>query len=105
MMHARHVSYTLKPNRRADFIKLFEKDIVPLLQKQNGFTDVITFVSPDSKTCIAISLWERKENAETFGREVFPHALKSLAGLFEGTPEVRDYEVAVSTFPKVATTH
>lgn len=104
-MHARHVSYALKSNRREDFIKAFEKDILPLLQRQNGFADVITFVSPDNKTCIAISLWERKESAEAFGREVYPHALKSLAGLFEGTPEVRNYEVAVSTFPKTATTH
>ena len=105
MTYARHVAYALKPNRRADFIKVFENEIVPLLQRQNGFADLITFVSPDGKSCIAISLWERKEYAEAFGREVFPKALTSLAGLFEGTPEVRNYEVAVSTFPKVATTH
>ena len=50
-------------------------------------------------------MWERKEYAEAFGREVYPKALTSLAGLFEGTPEVRNYEVAVSTFPRIATTH
>lgn len=105
MMYARHVTYTLKPNRREDFIKVFEKDIVPLLQKQNGFSDVITFISPDGKSLIAISLWERKENADAFGREIFPGALKSLTGLYEGTPEVRVYDVATSTFPKVAATH
>ena len=105
MMHARHVSYALAPDRGEDFIKALERDILPLLQRQNGFTDLITFVSPDGKTSIAISLWERKENADAFGREVFPQALKSLAGLFEGTPEVRDYEVAIATFPKVATAH
>ena len=104
-MHARHVSYALRPGRREDFIQAFERDIVPLLKGQNGFADVITFVSQDGKACIAISLWERKEDAETFGREVYPEALQIVAGLFEGTPEVRDYEVAVSTFPKVATTH
>ena len=104
-MHARHVSYILKPDRREDFFKAFEKDVLPVLQAQNGFADVITFVSPDAKTCVAISLWERKENAEAFGREGYPQALKILAGLFEGTPEVRDYEVAYSTFPKVATAH
>lgn len=105
MTYARHVTYTLKPNRREDFIKVFEKDIVPLLQKQNGFTDVITFINPDGKSLIAISLWERKENGEAFGREIFPNALKSLTGLYEGTPEVRVYDVATSTFPKVAATH
>ena len=102
MMYARHVTYTLKPNRRDDFIKAFDKEIVPLLQKQNGFTDVITLISPEGKNLIAISLWERRENADAFGRDVFPQALKSVAGTFDGTPEVRGLQVATSTFPKIA---
>ena len=63
-MYARHVSFNLKPNQREELTQTFEKDILPLLQKQNGFTDEITFVSPDGKNAIAISLWDRKENAD-----------------------------------------
>jgi heme-degrading monooxygenase HmoA len=103
-MYARHVSYNLKPNQREEFNKTFEKDILPLLQKQNGFADEITFVSSDGKNCIAISLWDRKEKAEAYGREAYPQVLKSLAKVIEGTPEVRGYEVANSTFPKFTTT-
>jgi len=105
MIHARHVSYTLKPNRREDFVKLFDRDVLPLLQKQHGFNDVITLISPDGKNLIAISLWERKADADAFGRDGYPQALKFVAGTFEGTPEVRGYEVATSTFPKVAVAH
>ena len=101
-MYARHVSYNLKPNQREEFNKAFEKDVLPLLQKQNGFTDEITFVSPDGKNCIAISLWDRKEKAEVYGRETYPQVLNSLAKVIEGTPEVRGFEVATSTFPKFA---
>jgi heme-degrading monooxygenase HmoA len=104
-MYARHVSLNLKPNQREEFNQTFEKDILPLLQKQNGFTDEITFVSPDGKDCIAISLWERKENADVYSRETYPQVLKSLARVVEGTPEVRGYEVANSTFHKTAATH
>jgi heme-degrading monooxygenase HmoA len=103
-MYARHVSYDLKPNQREEFNKTFEKDVLPLLQKQNGFTDEITFASPDGKNCIAISLWDRKEKAEAYGREAYPQVLKSLAKVIEGTPEVRGYEVTNSTFPKFAAT-
>ena len=103
-MYARHVSLNLKPNQRDEFTPTFEREILPLLQKQNGFTDEITLVSPDNKNAIAISLWERKENADVYSRETYPQVLKSLAKMVEGTPEVRGYEVAFSTFHKAATT-
>jgi hypothetical protein len=103
-MYARHVSFNLKPAQREELTQTFEKDILPLLQKQNGFTDEITFLSPDGKDCIAISLWDRKENADVYSRETYPQVLKSLARLVEGTPQVRGFEVAMSTLHKTAAT-
>jgi hypothetical protein len=103
-MYARHVTFNLKPIKREELTQTFEKDILPLLQKQNGFSDEITFVSPDGKDCIAISLWERKENADVYSRETYPQVLKSLARVVEGTPVVRGYEVAMSTLHKTAGT-
>jgi hypothetical protein len=101
-MYARHVSFNLKPIKQEELIQTFEKDILPLLQKQNGFTDELTFVSPDNKQAIGISLWESKENADVYSRETYPQVLKSLARVAEGTPEVRGYEVPVSTLHKTA---
>jgi heme-degrading monooxygenase HmoA len=103
-MYARHVSFNLKAIKREELTQMFEKDILPLLQKQNGFTDEITFVSPDGRQVVAISLWESKENADRYSRETYPEVLKSLARVVEGTPEVRGYEVAVSTIYKTAAT-
>ena len=103
-MYARHVTFSLKAVKPEELTQTFEKDILPLLQKQNGFTDEITFVSPDGKDAIAISLWERKEHADIYSRETYPQVLKSLARLVEGTPQVRGYEVANSTFHKTAVT-
>jgi len=103
-MYARHVSFNLKPIKREEVVQIFENEILPLLQKQNGFTDEITFVSPEGRQAIAISLWESKENADRYSRETYPQVLKSLARVVEGTPEVRSYEVAVSTLQKTATT-
>ena len=101
-MYARHVTCNLKPNQREELTKTFEREILPLLQKQNGFTDEIALVSPDVKQAIAISLWESKENADVYSRETYPQVLKSLAKFVEGTPEVRGYEVAISTLHKTA---
>ena len=102
-MYSRHVTFNLKPNQQ-DLAPMFELEILPLLQKQNGFTDEITFVSADKKNAIAISLWERKENADAYARETYPQVLKSLAKVVEGTPEVRGYDVVFSSIHKTAGT-
>jgi hypothetical protein len=103
-MYARNVSMNLKPNTAREFTQTFEKDILPILRKQNGFKDEITFVGPDGKDVLAISLWDRKENAEQYGRDTYPQVLKGLARVVEGTPEVHAYEVANSTWHKIAAT-
>ncbi len=102
-MFARHVSIHLKPNTRAEFTQTIEREILPLLRKQQGFQDEITFFAPGAGTeVVAISLWEQKENAETYHRGAYSEVQKILAKVVDGTPEVRNFEVATSTFPKVA---
>ncbi len=101
-MYAREVSMHLKPNTASDFTTTFEKDILPLLRKQSGFKDEITFLAPGDKDAVDISLWDRKESAEQYGRDTYPQVLKGLAKVVEGTPEVHPYDVANSTFHKIA---
>ncbi|HEY6208659.1 MAG TPA: hypothetical protein VIW28_06345 [Gemmatimonadales bacterium] len=100
-MYAREVSMHLKANARNEFTRTIEKDILPLLRKQNGFTDEIIFLAPEGTDAVAISLWDRKESADAYGRNTYPEVLKDLANVVEGTPEVHAYEVANSTFHKI----
>ena len=101
-MYARNVSISLKPNSAKEFTQKFEKDILPLLRKQNGFKDEITFLGEGGKDAVAISLWDRKESADVYSRDTYPQVLKGLATVVEGTPKVNAYEVANSTFHKIA---
>ena len=97
-MFARHVSMQLKPNTHAEFTQTIENEILPLLRKQHGFRDEIVFVAPDpERNLVAISLWDKKEDADAYHRGVYPEVLKALAKVVDGTPEVRDFEVAHST--------
>ena len=100
-MYARNVSISLKPNTAPEFTQTFEKDILPMLRKQNGFKDEITFVSASGKEAFAISLWDRKESADQYGRDTYPQVLKGLSKVVEGTPQVNGYEVLNSTFHKI----
>jgi len=101
-MFARIVSIRLRTNGVAEFTRLIEKDALPLLRKQKGFQDEITFISPGGVDAVAMSLWDEKQNAESYGRKTFPEVLKALGKVVEGTPQVQTFEVCNSTFHKIA---
>ncbi|MBI3029719.1 MAG: hypothetical protein HYY64_09435 [Candidatus Rokubacteria bacterium] len=101
-MFARTVRMQLKPNSVPEFTLTVEKEVIPLLRKQQGFKDEITFVPSDGKEAVAISLWEQKENAEAYSRGAYPEVLKAMAKVVEGTPQVHTSEVSNSTWHKIA---
>ena len=101
-MFARNVSIQLKPNCVAEFTRTLENEIIPLLRKQKGFQDEISFVVPNGTEAVGISLWDQKENAEAYSRGTYSQVLNSLSKVVEGTPQVRTYEVSNSTFHKIA---
>ena len=101
-MFARKVTMRLKPDSAAEFTRKLEKEIIPLLRKQNGFKDEMTFIAKDGRDTFAISLWDRKESAEAYNRASYPEVAKILATVLEGTPQVETYEVANSTLHKLA---
>ena len=101
-MYARSVSFHLKPGRAAEFTQLLDQDIIPVLRKQKGFQDEILLIAPGGADAVGISMWDVKENAETYDRGAYPGVLKTLAQVIEGTPQVQTYDVSNSTFHKIA---
>jgi hypothetical protein len=101
-MFARNVSIHLKSNMLSDYTRTFEKDILPLLRRQNGFRDEITFAGPGGVDVTAISLWESKTDAETYNTNTYPEVLKTMARFIEGTPKVQTSDVFTSTCHKIA---
>jgi len=101
-MFARNVTFHLKSNMLSDYTRTFDKDILPLLRKQNGFKDEITFSSPSGNDVTAVSLWDSKASAEAYNTNAYPDVLKTMAKFIEGTPRVQTSDVVNSTFHKLA---
>jgi hypothetical protein len=101
-MFARRVYMHLKPNSLAEFTQRVEKEVIPQLRKQKGFQDEITFVGLSGTEAFAISLWDRAESAEAYNRGGYPEVAKILATVIDGPPQVETYNVANSTFHKIA---
>lgn len=98
-MFARNVTLKVKPNQSKEVASKFDKEIVPLLRKANGFRDQITMFRENGET-VGISLWNNKAELEAYTKDTDPQVIKLLEPFITGTPEVRTYEVSASTSHK-----
>ena len=91
----------LKPDSTAAFSQRLEQQVIPMLRKQKGFQDEITFVAPAGKEAFGVSLWDNKESADAYNRGSYAEVTRILEKLVDGTPRVDTYEVSNSTFHKI----
>jgi heme-degrading monooxygenase HmoA len=99
-MFARKVSVRLKTSGGEEFKRKIENEIIPLLRKQPGFLEEVTFLYPSGKEVHSFSLWETAEDAEAYNRKTYAEVTKTLASVVEGTARVQTYEVLNSTIHK-----
>jgi heme-degrading monooxygenase HmoA len=100
-MIARNVSIRLKKDTAIEFTKLFGEIVLPALQKQPGFRDAILLAGDDDLDMTSISLWESKEEADSYSTKEYHEILKSLENLLDGTPNVCTTSVLHSTVHKL----
>jgi len=101
-MFARKVSMHLRPDGVPQFKQKLQNEIVPLLQKQDGFLEEITFLYLNGREVQTFSLWKTAEHAEMYNRSTYPEVIRIFASVVEGTTRVQTYEVLHSTFQNAA---
>jgi hypothetical protein len=74
-----------------------------MLRKQKGFQDELAFVGSNGTEAVSITVWERREGAERYGRGGHSEPLRTLTKIIEGSPQVQTHEVTNSTFHTIAT--
>jgi hypothetical protein len=99
-MHSRNVTFKLKAKSTVEFNRILEGEIVPLLKRQRGFDDLISFIAPDRNEAVAISLWNKKEDADAYNRTTYPEILSALARVIDGIPKVETFEVGRSSYAR-----
>jgi len=99
-MFGRQVTMKLKPNSTSELTRLADNEIIPILRKQKGFRDETTLIAPERSEAIANSFWDTREDADAYNRIGYPEVLKTLSNVIEGTPTVKTFEFATSTFHK-----
>lgn len=80
---------------------MLKNEIIPILRRQKGFYDEISFVSGERGEAVAISLWDAADNAEVYHRETYPRVVQALKSVIEGEPQVNTFAVSNSTIHKI----
>ena len=92
----------LKANSAAELTRMADNEIIPMLRKQKGFRDETTFIAPERLEAVANSFWDTKEDAEAYNRSSYTEVLQTLSSVLDGTPMVKTFEFANSTFHNAA---
>jgi hypothetical protein len=97
-MFTHRAKIQLKPN---SFIELSQKitdDIMPALRRQGGFCYGVTSIDTIWLTAIEDTLWETREQAETYQQTGYPETLKTLSGVLDAEPVTAIFEVSDAGF-------
>jgi heme-degrading monooxygenase HmoA len=95
MQFARNVHFQVKNGKEKEFTTLFENEVIPMLRKQAGFQNELTFVNPDET--VGVSIWDDRKSAEAYNTSTYPQILAKLNPVIVGTPTVKTYDVTVTT--------
>ena len=101
-MFTRVVEVNSKRGKARELCNTIDEKVLPILKKQAGFVDETVMVSDaDQNRVLAISYWNKREDAERYAREQFDNVQKTIQHLLETEPIVRTFDVHTSTAHKV----
>ena len=97
-MYVRQVMAHYKPDKFDLLNQRFEKDVLPILKKQKGFRDELSFFDREKAEAVSMSFWDTKQYAETYARDLYQSIHKKMEETLEDKPQIRSFEVANSTW-------
>lgn len=97
-MYVRQVTAHYKPGKFDLLNQRLEKEVIPMLKKQTGFRDELSFFDKEKDEAISMSFWDTKQHADKYAQDLYPSIQKKMEGTLVDTPQVRSFEVANSTW-------
>jgi heme-degrading monooxygenase HmoA len=101
-MFTRTVELTTKPGKAQELSHTINNKVLPILKKQTGFVDETVLASDtDPDRVLAISFWNKKEDADRYQEEQYAAIHDMIRHLLEAEPVVRTFNVDSSTTHKI----
>jgi quinol monooxygenase YgiN len=102
-MFTRFVECHVKPDKKDELTQKLRNDVLPILQKQPGFVDLIGLVSEkDPDRIVSVSFWNSKQDAERYQREHYSRITEMLKPSLKRDPVVDTFNVDTWTAHRIA---
>ena len=102
-MFTRIVECHVKPEKKDEINLKLRNDILPILNRQPGFVDLINLVQDtDRERQLALSFWNTKEDAERYNRENYNRIVEMIKPYLKKDPKVETFNVDTSTSHRIA---
>lgn len=101
-MYSRVLQCHVQPNKFDEFRTALNNTVLPELENQPGFVDVLETSDAATGEFVCVSLWETREDADRWGNTTFNELARDLAPLLAGPPTVRTLQVETSSMHNIA---
>jgi heme-degrading monooxygenase HmoA len=102
-VYSRVVSFIVRPDTCELTREIIHEKIVPALRKQRGLVDLLILQSSsEPNQFLAITLWQTKDHAENYHRDVYSQLAGMLEPYIDGNFDVRFFTVDTSSFHHIA---
>lgn len=99
-MFGQQITMKLRPNAIAELTRISDGEVVSILRRHKGFRDQTTLIASERDEAVTNSFWDTREDAEAYSRTGYPQVLNALAPVIEGTPTVKTFDLASTTFQR-----
>jgi len=101
-MFTRIVECYVKAEQREEFRKRIQSVVLPILESQVGFVDLLALSSEDEpERMLAISFWRSRGDEERYHREHYQEIVDGLRPLLRDDPSIEFYNVDASTTHRI----
>ena len=102
-MFTRIVECYVKSEKRQEFVEKMQSLVLPTLQSQAGFIDLLALSSDDEpERAVSITLWRSRADADRYHHDHFNQLVDTLRPLMIDEPSVELYNVEASTAHRIA---
>jgi Antibiotic biosynthesis monooxygenase len=95
-MFARILEFVPLKEKKAEFIRVVKKEILPILRRQEGFLEILPLVPENqAERTLAVIFWVNRQNLERCEREWYPR-VEQILKPYMPSPSVRKLYVLES---------
>ena len=96
-MFARVTFSQVDPSKAEEVEAIMQETVLPMMRKQKGFKNYISFVDRTSGKAITATLWESEadRSASDQASEYYDEAISNVTPFFKSPPVVENYEAEI----------